>query len=130
MFDAWPNRIRRNWHEEYPKYLASPEWKQRRKLVMQGCGSRCRCGHPATEVHHKTYDRVGAEDLDDLEGVCSECHQDIHRIEGKERRKPPTKFNRYGRQKPQSPTRSKRKRKKRNRKKRARTLDTGFKRYR
>lgn len=105
MENYWPHTIRNNWEEEYPRYLRSPEWKRKRKAVMDACGSRCRCGAVATEVHHKSYASVGDEDMEHLEAVCSECHQDIHRIVGKERRKPPTKvstasFKRKSKQKP------------------------------
>lgn len=114
MQKYWPQSIRSNWHEEYPKYLRSPEWKSKRKAVMDACGSRCRCGAVATQVHHKSYASVGDEDMEHLEAVCSDCHQDIHRIEGKERRKPPTRVSTasFKRKLKQKPTKRKRKRNK------------------
>ena len=115
MNEYWPHTIRSNWSEEYPRYLRSPEWKQKRKQVMDACGSRCACGAVAKEVHHKSYDSVGDEDLDHLEAVCSECHIAIHQLQGKERRKPPTTISTAGfkRMRKQKPTKRKRGRRRR-----------------
>ena len=114
MNEHWPHLIRTNWHEEYPRYLRSPEWKVKRKAAMDACGGRCKCGAIATEVHHKSSASVGDEDMEHLEGICSQCHQDIHKIEGKERRKPPTRvstavFKRKSKQKPKKRRRKRRK---------------------
>ena len=41
--------------------------------------SRCTlCNNPATEIHHKTYERVGKEPLSDLTSLCRECHTRHH----------------------------------------------------
>lgn len=66
--------------ETYTAYLASDAWAQRRKAVLQRTNGKCqRCGNPATEVHHKTYERLGQERDSDLEAVCSTCHKDADR---------------------------------------------------
>lgn len=36
------------------------------------------CGLTATQLHHRTYERVGCEDDGDLVAVCRECHGRIH----------------------------------------------------
>lgn len=93
MLNNWNQRIKDNWSEEYRKYLASPEWKTKRKQVMDGCGHTCECGAKATQVHHKTYDSVGDEQLEHLEAVCADCHAERHQIMKKERRKPDTRLS-------------------------------------
>lgn len=35
------------------------------------------------QVHHRTYERIGNEGLDDLIVVCPRCHMKIHGIQGR-----------------------------------------------
>lgn len=65
------------------EYLKSPLWLRKREEAMAHYGPICnRCGRHGTDVHHKTYDRVGgAEILTDLEILCRECHEAHHRVE-------------------------------------------------
>jgi hypothetical protein len=60
----------------YQKYLASREWAILKRLVRERSDGKCeRClvgGHDAT--HHLTYERIGREDPEDLQAVCSLCH--------------------------------------------------------
>jgi hypothetical protein len=66
---------------DYKSYLASPAWRDRRLGVIRrarGICERCR-RWPIVNVHHLTYDRVGAEPLEDLLGVCIKCHDQLHR---------------------------------------------------
>lgn len=37
-----------------------------------------RCGGRAEHVHHLTYERLGDEDLCDLQALCIECHRLEH----------------------------------------------------
>ncbi len=69
-----------HWWRQYNAYLESPEWKAKRKAVLerdlmlcQGCRK-----NRATEAHHLTYIRQGREMLFDLVAVCKECHDAIH----------------------------------------------------
>jgi hypothetical protein len=39
------------------------------------------CGADVVQLHHKTYDRIGAEDLTDLTPLCARCHALIHVLE-------------------------------------------------
>lgn len=85
----------------YRHYLQSPVWKAKRQeaLSYYGCVcSRCKCY--GTDVHHKTYERVGGnERMEDLEVLCRECHDAHHLAErcsvriksGHRTRKPPTR---------------------------------------
>jgi hypothetical protein len=60
----------------YVAYLRSPEWATRRAEALARAGGRCeRCGAPAREVHHRTYERVGAERPEDLQALCAPCHR-------------------------------------------------------
>jgi 5-methylcytosine-specific restriction endonuclease McrA len=66
---------------EYHKYLMSDQWKKKREEAFLAFGRAClRCGKPATSIHHKTYDRVYNEDVDDLEPICHACHKKEHGI--------------------------------------------------
>ncbi len=61
---------------EYHKYLASREWAKKKWAVRKRAGGNCERCHknPIAATHHLTYERVGKELLEDLQGVCSECH--------------------------------------------------------
>lgn len=61
-------------------YLASSEWRDRRRIVMeraQGQCEGCRLAQ-ATEVHHLSYDHWGHEFLFELVALCGDCHDRIH----------------------------------------------------
>jgi 5-methylcytosine-specific restriction endonuclease McrA len=64
---------------DYAEYLQSAEWRARADAVFEREHGRCqRCGGPASEVHHKTYERIFCEPLSDLEAMCKRCHLLIH----------------------------------------------------
>ncbi len=80
------------------KYLLSPHWKAFRKIALEAQRSRLgfnvceRCPKNANKkslnelhVHHLTYERLGNEAVDDVEIVCSECHDKIHLRDPKSR---------------------------------------------
>ena len=72
-------RIPIHQRSDYKEYMLSAYWKEKRELCMERDGGRCQdCGAMATEVHHKTYDRLFNEDLEDLVALCSECHRARH----------------------------------------------------
>jgi hypothetical protein len=68
------------WWNWYNTYLKSPQWHQKRDLVLQRANGVCEgCElEPAIQVHHLTYVRVGDELLFDLVAVCTDCHQKAH----------------------------------------------------
>lgn len=74
------NRKRSQWWDGYNKYLASPQWREKRSLVMKRANGVCEgCGKfPASQVHHLTYDHVGNELLFELVAVCNACHELVH----------------------------------------------------
>ena len=60
----------------YKAYLRTPAWRSLSDQAKARDHYRCvLCGSPdELEVHHKTYKRVGREDLDDLVTLCHRCH--------------------------------------------------------
>lgn len=66
--------------EDYQAYLRSPEWQERRQVALARAGHRCQLCYSAKrlEVHHRTYERIGNEDLTDLITLCRACHQRHH----------------------------------------------------
>ena len=79
---------------EYIEYLSSDEWKELRNDALEWASYRCAiCYKPqpphSLHVHHRTYDRVGNEDLSDLTVLCVDCHILFHDvIEGVESHSP------------------------------------------
>lgn len=73
-------RVKAEMREKYAAYLLTPEWKNRRRRVLERDGYTCKaCGvERATQVHHKTYDHIFNEPLWDLESVCDACHRNLH----------------------------------------------------
>ena len=61
----------------YYEYLASREWRLKRKQKIERAGRWCERCHerPIENVHHLTYERLGNERQDDLLGVCRACHE-------------------------------------------------------
>lgn len=66
--------------DAYDKYLASPEWKAKRGKVLARASGVCEgCGETApTQIHHISYEHVGAEFLFELVAVCDACHERLH----------------------------------------------------
>ena len=47
--------------------------------IFEQFGRQCICGDLATQVHHKTYDNIGKENLlTELAGLCDDCHRNVH----------------------------------------------------
>lgn len=79
--------------QKYYAYLHSPEWQQKRQAVIErsrnnapaGSGSnpfgRCElCNYSpfkpgVLQVHHKTYENLFNEPLEDLILLCTYCHK-------------------------------------------------------
>lgn len=64
----------------YLAYLNSPGWRARRTRALRAADWRCsQCGSKReVQVHHLTYERLGAERDSDLQVVCVSCHRDVH----------------------------------------------------
>lgn len=73
----------------YRRYLNSEKWEEKRNQVLLRAKYRCeRCGIEGDlDVHHKTYERLGDEDLGDLKAVCRNCHEIEDKLRKDERDK-------------------------------------------
>ena len=74
-----------NWMAEYSRYLNSPEWRQKRELVLRRDNHTCQSclSAVATQVHHRSYefvDLAGNEPAFDLVAVCTPCHEKIEEM--------------------------------------------------
>jgi 5-methylcytosine-specific restriction endonuclease McrA len=65
----------------YQRYLRSPQWKAKRRAVLERDRHLCvHCGNGwRLEVHHLTYERLYDELLTDLATLCRDCHIAHHR---------------------------------------------------
>lgn len=66
-----------SWRRYYEQHLRSPYWQNLKAKVIQMRGYECeRCGLTSgLDLHHKNYDRLGRERVEDVELVCREnCH--------------------------------------------------------
>ena len=66
--------------EKYAAYLCSREWAILKEAVHKRAGGICeRCDlFPIDAVHHLTYERKYAEEMEDLAGWCRRCHDFVH----------------------------------------------------
>lgn len=64
----------------YEAYLQSEQWQSLRVQVLTNAGYRCQvCNNPdGLDVHHRTYERAGNEQLGDLIALCDRCHTMFH----------------------------------------------------
>lgn len=75
---------------EYAAYIRSEAWRAKRAQVFSAsprpyrchCCNRKRSARRPIEVHHLTYENLGAEPLTDLVLVCLICHGLIHAYAG------------------------------------------------
>ncbi len=64
----------------YLAYLNSSAWRMRRNRALKLGGYRCfQCGSKRDlQVHHLSYERLGAEHDSDLQVLCADCHEGHH----------------------------------------------------
>lgn len=64
----------------YQAYLNSPGWRAVRNAALHRAGFKCyTCGgRRDLQVHHLTYERLGAERNSDLQVLCANCHEGQH----------------------------------------------------
>lgn len=65
---------------DYYEYLKTEAWQAQRLRVFRRDGFKCVCCGAAKnlDVHHITYKRLGAEELEDLATLCRTCHEKVH----------------------------------------------------
>lgn len=68
---------------DYKEYLQSPQWKAISKLAIQKAGFRCQlCNREGKlNVHHKTYENIFNEEMEDLIVLCEICHTRFHKTD-------------------------------------------------
>jgi hypothetical protein len=68
------------WWRKYSAYLLTPEWRERRRRVLERDNWLCQACRVrrATQAHHLTYKHVFHEPLFDLVAVCTVCHEALH----------------------------------------------------
>ena len=65
----------------YREYLGSEHWAELKakyraaSWLPQNCMG---CGYRAVQLHHRTYQRLGFENLTDLMPLCRDCHRKVH----------------------------------------------------
>lgn len=69
--------------DEYKAYLRTTKWYSIRQRCFERDHYRCRHCHTAITIetghcHHKTYRRLGDEQLSDLLTLCKSCHEAHH----------------------------------------------------
>jgi 5-methylcytosine-specific restriction endonuclease McrA len=65
----------------YREYLQTAEWDETRKRAMKRAGFRCQVCNVygvRLNVHHRTYERRGFEENQDLITLCERCHEIFH----------------------------------------------------
>ncbi len=67
---------------DYVAYLRSEKWARKRAKALTLAGNRCVLCNSSVglNVHHRTYQRIGNERLDDLIVLCRACHERHHAI--------------------------------------------------
>lgn len=69
----------------YGEYLKSDMWAIIRRLAFESNGTACvRCGRPASQIHHSSYDlkTLAGSDLQYLHPVCGTCHESAELLAG------------------------------------------------
>lgn len=66
--------------QSYDDYLRSPAWQRRSAKIIERANGICEgcLTNPATEVHHMSYEHVGAEFAFELLALCGPCHRRWH----------------------------------------------------
>jgi hypothetical protein len=75
---------------DYRDYLRTQEWRRTRAAALVLAKHACAFDVTHTrglDVHHRTYDRLGEELVDDLLVLCRDCHALHHKHHGRPRRR-------------------------------------------
>lgn len=82
--------VYKKWEEEdrylrtmpYAEYLKTEHWQEMRKYALKRAAYKCQVCNASGKmnVHHRTYERRGHEDIKDLTVLCEPCHRKHHDI--------------------------------------------------
>lgn len=73
----------------YRRYLQTPEWSRARRAALSRADNACSLDATHTEnleVHHRSYEHLGAELASDVVVLCHSCHQLHHKQYGRPHR--------------------------------------------
>jgi hypothetical protein len=81
-YRGFRERLRDAGFQSYKEYLQSELWRQKKAEFFEVRPRKCWVcsSQDQFEVHHKTYERVTSERLDDLIGLCGKCHDKVHTV--------------------------------------------------
>lgn len=65
---------------DFYQYIKTQAWEETRQKVFRRDGFKCVICNEAKNlnVHHITYENLGAEKVSDLVTLCQGCHENIH----------------------------------------------------
>ena len=74
------NKLKKLGYKTYAGYLRSAHWQAVRKRYAKSKRKKvCECcGDAHYQLHHNSYDNLGAERLKDLNSLCKICHFRVH----------------------------------------------------
>lgn len=66
---------------DYKKYLRSDYWNEIKEQVLERDDYRCRLcdSKKDLQVHHRTYEFLGNEKIEELLTLCKKCHYIVHK---------------------------------------------------
>jgi 5-methylcytosine-specific restriction endonuclease McrA len=71
-YEEW----KRKQQQKRDAYYKTPEWRAKRRRILERDGNKCRwCGQPAREVHHTIYREDHKEPDRTLISLCLRCHE-------------------------------------------------------
>jgi 5-methylcytosine-specific restriction endonuclease McrA len=64
----------------YNEYLQSEHWQRKRAEALERADRACQlcASTKRLQVHHRSYENLGAEDDADLTVLCADCHAGFH----------------------------------------------------
>jgi hypothetical protein len=69
---------------DYQDYLKSAHWQRLRRIALEKAKHRCQLcnvNNVQLDVHHRTYERLGCEYIEDLTVLCCTCHERHHKFD-------------------------------------------------
>jgi hypothetical protein len=77
---SFKDRLKAVGFDSYEEYLRSDHWAEVHKSYrMSGLPQECMaCGDYPFQLHHRSYRRLGHEDLSDVIPLCRSCHYRLH----------------------------------------------------